>query len=143
MPPTIVLEDMFAVLAEQPVEVGTKLEGRMATTTRRKVRTRLKSVFQEAVNDQLIFVNPVASVKPIKLRPDEEEHVGTALDFDQAAHLQKTWRGSSRRRSVSAMARNFHHRFDWPAMWRNDGFTLARHRFHPWRVHGPSEPYRC
>ena len=61
----------------------------MATRTYRMIRTRLKSVFQEAVNDPLIFVNPVASVKPIKLRPDEEKDVGTALDFDQAAHLQE------------------------------------------------------
>ena len=47
------------------------------------VRTRLRSIFREAVTDQILYVSPAESVKPIKKNRTEQPHI--SLDFDQAA----------------------------------------------------------
>ena len=51
------------------------------------VRTRLKSVLREAVTDQIIYVSPAESVKPIKRHRTEQPHF--ALDFPEVARLHE------------------------------------------------------
>jgi integrase len=59
----------------------------LSSRTLAQVRTRLKSVFREAVADQILYVNPVEAVKPIKKLRTERPHI--ALDFDQLAYLHE------------------------------------------------------
>ena len=62
--------------------------GKIASSSRTiaHVRTRLQSILREAVTDQILYVSPAESVKPIKNRT-ENPHF--ALDFDQAARLHE------------------------------------------------------
>ncbi|PJI53816.1 hypothetical protein CTI14_23095 [Methylobacterium radiotolerans] len=57
----------------------------MALTTQAHVRTRLKSLFREAVFEQVIYVNPMDAVKPPKM--GRSLTAGQPLDFDEAARL--------------------------------------------------------
>jgi integrase len=59
----------------------------MASRTLGKVRTRLKAIFREAVNDQIIYVNPCDGVKTI--RQPTPEPVGIALDEVQMTRLHE------------------------------------------------------
>jgi integrase len=52
-----------------------------------QVRQRLKTLFREAVTDQIIYVSPAEAVKPIKKLRTERPHI--ALDFDQIAKLHE------------------------------------------------------
>jgi integrase len=52
-----------------------------------KVLTHLRAVFAEAVVDQIIYANPCEGVRKPKSAP--LEHVGTVLDFDQAARFHE------------------------------------------------------
>jgi integrase len=76
-------------LSNRTMKGGRGTGKKMCSRTLGMVRTRLKAVFTEAVQEQIIYVNPVAAVKRLKASQDEVEHVGTALDFDQAAHLRE------------------------------------------------------
>jgi integrase len=59
----------------------------LSSRTIAHVRTRLRSILREAVTDQIIYVSPADSVKPIKKQRTENPHI--ALDFDQASQLQQ------------------------------------------------------
>ena len=59
----------------------------MSHRTLTKVRTRLKTLFSEAVIDGLIYVNPCDGVKP--LRQSSPEPVGKALDELQMTRLHE------------------------------------------------------
>jgi integrase len=59
----------------------------MSSRTLGKIRTRLKSVFREAVNDQIIYVNPCDGVRP--LRQPTPEPMGIALDEVQMTRLHE------------------------------------------------------
>ena len=59
----------------------------MAPRTLGKVLTRIRALFREAVQDQIIYVNPADGVKKPKMPVTEA--VGVVLDFDQKARLHE------------------------------------------------------
>ena len=59
----------------------------MCPRTLGKVLTRLRSIFREAVLDQIIYVNPCDGIKRPKM--PSAEAVGTVLDFDKAARFHE------------------------------------------------------
>ena len=65
------------------LEDGATMSGR----TLGKVLIRLRSLFREAVHDQLIYVNPCDGVKRPKMQVSEA--VGTVLDFDEKARFHE------------------------------------------------------
>ena len=77
------LKDLMVSLSEQLMAQGQM----MAPRTQGKVLTRLRSLFREAVSDQIIYVNPVEGVR--KVKAPSSEAVGTVLDFGQAARFQE------------------------------------------------------
>ena len=78
------LKDLMVKLSEQ---VMAGLGQTMAPRTQSKVLTRLRSLFREAVSDQIIYVSPVEGVR--KVKTPSAEAVGTVLDFGQAARFQE------------------------------------------------------
>ncbi len=81
------IKDALEKLATEEMSEGS---GRiMSNRTLGMVRTRLKAVFTEAVHDQILYVNPVDAVKPVKSGVDSSETGGMALDFEQAAMLHE------------------------------------------------------
>jgi integrase len=81
------IKDALEKLATEEMSKGS---GRiMSNRTLGMVRTRLKAVFTEAVHDQILYVNPVDAVKPVKSGVDSSETGGMALDFEQAAMLNE------------------------------------------------------
>lgn len=72
------LKDCLVTLSETIMEGGRGTDKPMSSRTLGKVRTRLKAIFREAVNDQLIYVNPTDGVKSV--RQPAPEPVGVALD---------------------------------------------------------------
>ena len=77
------LKDLMVTLSEQVMAQGQM----MAPRTQGKVLTRLRSLFREAVSDQIIYVNPVEGVR--KVKAPSSEAVGTVLDFGQAARFRE------------------------------------------------------
>ena len=77
------LKDLMVTLSEQLMAQGQM----MAPRTQGKVLTRLRSLFREAVSDQIIYVNPVEGVR--KVKAPSSEAVGTVLDFGQAARFRE------------------------------------------------------
>jgi integrase len=73
------LRDALQLLAKTPNKNGSPVSSRTIS----HVRTRLRSLFREAVVDQIVYVNPMEGVKPIKKVRTERPH--QALDFDQLA----------------------------------------------------------
>jgi integrase len=61
----------------------------MSRRTLGMVRARLRSGFDEAVSDQLIYTNPVISVKRAKAEGDDEDVKGQALTEEQAARFRE------------------------------------------------------
>jgi integrase len=61
----------------------------MSRRTLGMVRARLRSVFNEALMDQLIYINPVAAVKRVKAEDDDEDAKGQALTEEQAARFRE------------------------------------------------------
>ncbi len=59
----------------------------MSGRTLRMVRTRLKSIFQEAVIDQLLYFNPCDAVKRIKT--PSKESTGLVMDFVQMTRFHE------------------------------------------------------
>ncbi len=78
------LKDLMVKLSEQVMASGGQA---MAPRTQGKVLTRLRSLFREAVSDQIIYVSPVEGVR--KVKTPSSEAVGTVLDFGQAARFQE------------------------------------------------------
>ena len=88
----VMIKDALVKLADTPIKAkkNSKAPANGKTTSSRTlahVRTRLKSVFREAVIDQIIYVSPADAVKPIKKQRTEQPHF--ALDFDQVALLHE------------------------------------------------------
>ncbi len=83
------LKAMLEKLSNQIMKAGAGKGKPMSTRTLGMIRTRVKAVFSEAVRDQLLYVNPADAVRRVKASKDTEEFEGTALDFDQVAHLQQ------------------------------------------------------
>lgn len=76
------LKEVIGLLLREPLP---RTGMPMSPRTIAHVRTRLKSLFREAVIDQIIYVNPMESVRPPKTR--REISAGQPLDFDGAARL--------------------------------------------------------
>jgi integrase len=82
----ITREDIKALMSTLVVMKMTHGSGTgrpMAARTLGKILTRLRAVFREALEDDLILKNPAATIKPVK--PMRTEHPGFSLDFVQAA----------------------------------------------------------
>lgn len=75
------MKDLMVRLSKRTMRRG----GTMSTRTQAHVLTRLRSMFREAVSDQIIYANPMEGVK--RVRGARIESAGTALDFEQAARL--------------------------------------------------------
>ncbi|WP_237724701.1 tyrosine-type recombinase/integrase [Deinococcus alpinitundrae] len=76
------LKDTVTLLAAREMRNGT----RMSRSTLGRTLTRLRSLFREAVADQIIYVNPMDGVKLPKISVNETASV-KALNPDQAARL--------------------------------------------------------
>lgn len=83
------VKDTLATLSTRVMKGGSGKGKTMSTRTLGMVRARLRSVFDEAVRDQIIYTNPVAAVRRVKGNDDPEDRAGVALDFDQAARLHE------------------------------------------------------
>ncbi len=82
------IKSALSKLSEQVMKGGSRLGKTMSQRTLGMVRSRLKTIFAEAVRDQIIYVNPVDATRRIRLEDDAPEE-GIALDFDQAARLHE------------------------------------------------------
>ncbi len=81
------IKDCLVTCSETIMKGGRGRGKPMSSSTLGKVRTCLKAIFREAVNDQLIYVNPCDGVKP--LRQPTPEPVGVALDEVQMTRLHE------------------------------------------------------
>jgi integrase len=81
------IKDCLIKLSEKVMAVGLGKGKPMSPRTLGKVRTRLKTLFREAVLDGFIYVNPCEGVK--RLNMPTAEAVGTALDFVQMTRLHE------------------------------------------------------
>lgn len=75
------LKDLMVKLSKREMRRKTLMSPR----TQAHVLTRLRSLFREAVTDQIIYVNPMEGVKRVKA--PRHESAGEPLDFGQAARL--------------------------------------------------------
>jgi len=75
------LKDLMVKLSKREMRRGSPMSPR----TQAHVLTRLRSLFREAVTDQIIYVNPLEGVKRVKA--PRHESAGEPLDFGQAARL--------------------------------------------------------
>jgi integrase len=67
-------------------KTGKVIKGKiLASRTIAHTRARLKSLFQEAVHDRIIYVSPAASVRPSRQVRTENPHF--ALDFPEVARM--------------------------------------------------------
>jgi integrase len=73
------IKGCLAKLSETVMTSGRGKGKPMSARTLRIVRTRLKSIFQEAVIDQIIFFNPCDAVRRVKAPTTES--VGKVMDF--------------------------------------------------------------
>lgn len=73
------IKDCLLKLSQTTMKGGRGKGKLMSGRTLRMVRTRLKSIFHEAVVDQLLYFNPCDAVKRIKTTPSES--VGKVMDF--------------------------------------------------------------
>jgi integrase len=83
------LKAMLETLSNQIMKAGKGKGKTMSTRTLGMVRARVRSIFGEAVQDQIIYVNPADAVRRIKSGKHTEDFEGTALDFDQAARFHE------------------------------------------------------
>ncbi|WP_041230733.1 tyrosine-type recombinase/integrase [Deinococcus peraridilitoris] len=85
------LKDALTVLSKQEMTkdkgVGLGKGQSMSGRTLAKVATRLRTVFREAVQDQIIYANPMDGVKTPKTQATER--TGRVLDFEQIARLHE------------------------------------------------------
>ena len=82
------IKELLNKLAVRKMKGGRKGKF-MSRRTLGMVRARLRSVFDEAVSDQLIYANPVVSVKRPKAEGDDDEVKGQALTEEQAARFRE------------------------------------------------------
>ncbi|GGM02478.1 tyrosine-type recombinase/integrase [Deinococcus aerophilus] len=75
------MKDLMVTLSKRQMYGGAVMSPR----TQARVLTRLRSVFREAITDQIIYVNPMGGVKQV--RAARAVSAGEALDFDQVARL--------------------------------------------------------
>ena len=83
------VQKMLRALSVQVMKSGRARGKPMSARTQNMVRARLRSVFEQAITDQLLYRNPVQGTKRARDERDEEDMPGIALDFDQAARLQE------------------------------------------------------
>lgn len=81
------IKDCLAKLSETIMASGRGRGKPMSGRTLRMVRTRLKSIFQEAVTDQLLYFNPCDAVKRIKT--PSKESTGLVMDFVQMTRFHE------------------------------------------------------
>ncbi len=84
------IKDLLAHLARRSMKSQRGKDGTgrtMAPRTQAKVLTRLRTLFREAVADQIIYVSPMDAVK--KPKTTLPESAGLVLDFGEAARLQE------------------------------------------------------
>lgn len=81
------IKDMLNTLKARVMQTGKNKT--MSHRTLGMVRARLRSVFDEAVSDQMIYTNPVAAVKRMKTDEDDDDAIGKALEPDQAARFHE------------------------------------------------------
>lgn len=105
------LKDVVARLAGREMRYGES----MARSTLGRTLTRLRSLFREAVADQIIYANPMDGVKLPKVQANETASV-KALTPDQAARLHTV--GATL--YAAGMARL------WPALFLSLGMGLRR-----------------
>lgn len=82
--------NLLDTLGSQVMVSGLGKDKLMSTRTLGMVRGRLRTVFAEAVQDEIVRSDPVASIKTIKRRysATDEETGGIALDFPEANRLR-------------------------------------------------------
>ena len=68
-------------------DMGGVKDKKMSARTVNQVRARMKSVFQQAVIDQLLFVNPAVATKRVKDTRDPEDRPGQALEPVQVSRF--------------------------------------------------------
>ena len=85
------IKGVLETLSNQIMTSGLGKDKPMSARTLGMVRGRLRSVFGEAVRDQIIYVNPTDAVRRIKAlhTSSESDTAGVALDFHEAARLHE------------------------------------------------------
>jgi integrase len=86
------VQDALVTLSERTMK-GPRGKGEsekhMSPRTLAKVLTRIRSVFDAAVLEQIVYSNPARSVKTPKTRDTGDDGVSTVFDFHQAARFQE------------------------------------------------------
>jgi integrase len=82
------VKDCLNKLATRVMQSGSGKGKTMSRRTLMMVRSKLRSVFDEAVSDQIIYANPVTSVKPPKINHDEDVK-GIAMTNEQTARFRE------------------------------------------------------
>ncbi len=82
------VQNLLKTLSKQVMRGGKAQGQTMSARTANMVRARLRSVFGQAIHDQLIYVNPVAAVKRVK-DDHEEDKPGLALEPEQSARFHE------------------------------------------------------
>lgn len=108
------LRDTLLLLSDRVMSTGLGRNRLMSSRTLAAVRTRLRSLFTEAVTDGLIVVNPCDAVKRVKVA--RTEHPGVALDFPQVARLHQLGEALHRADSLRL----------WPAIFTAVSVGLRR-----------------
>jgi integrase len=84
------IQALIASLTTLEMKAGSQMGKPMSARTINMVRARLHSVFSWAVMNQLIYLNPVAATKPVKVNHEvEDDGIGKALETDQATRLRE------------------------------------------------------
>lgn len=81
------IKALLAELAKREMKNGLGRGRPMSSSTLAGIRTLLRTIFKEALHDELISRNPAEGVKRVK--PLKTEHPGIALDFEQAARFHE------------------------------------------------------
>jgi integrase len=83
------IKHALSKLSERIMKKGLGKDKPMSGSTLAKIRARVRSMFAEAVRDQIIYINPGDAVRRIKTAETLEENLGVALDFEQAARFHE------------------------------------------------------
>lgn len=81
------IKDLITALARRKMNGGRGLKRTMASRTQGKVLMRLRTLFKEAVSDQIIYASPMDGIR--RQKGSAPETVGQALDFEQAARFRE------------------------------------------------------
>jgi integrase len=88
----VTVQDALVTLSERKMKGPRgkgELEKAMSPRTLTKVLTRIRSLFDAAILEQIIYSNPARAVRAPKARDTHQEDVGTVFDFHQAARFQE------------------------------------------------------